>query len=109
MNVRSLLAISLPCLLLAACLQAESRNASRPEDSVIGIVQCDDYFAKINTCIQDNVPAGKRAALTAEARQVFNTWKEAGAKPEHRATLPQACAITHEVARDEFAQYGCAL
>jgi hypothetical protein len=97
------------CLVLAACSQAESRDATNPADSIIGIVQCDDYLAQVNACIHDKVPAAKRAALTAEAHQMFTTWKEAAADPQHRATLPQACGITHDVAKDELAQYGCSL
>jgi hypothetical protein len=101
--------IALLCLGLAACSQAESRNATTAADSVIGILQCDEYLARVNTCINDTVPADKRAALAAEAHQMFTTWKEAAANPQHRATLPQACGITHEVAKEEMARYGCAL
>ncbi|QNP40101.1 hypothetical protein [Lysobacter solisilvae (ex Woo and Kim 2020)] len=96
-------------LVLAACSQAESRDATRPADAVIGIVQCDAYLAAVNTCIQDKVPADKRAALTAEAHQMFTTWKEAAADPQQRSTLPQACGITRDVAKEELAGYGCAL
>jgi hypothetical protein len=101
--------IALLCLGLAACSQAESRNATTAADNVIGILQCDEYLAKVNTCINDTVPADKRAALAAEAHQMFTTWKEAAADPQNRATLPQACGITHEVAKEEMARYGCQL
>lgn len=102
------LAIASLCLAIAACSQAESRNASSPEDSVIGIIQCDDHLAKVNACI-GKMPAEQSATLAAEARQMFATWKEAAANPEHRATLPQACGITHEMAKEELARYGCQL
>lgn len=102
-------AAALSSLLLSACSQAESHNASTPEDSVIGVLQCDDYLAQVNSCIHDQVPENRRAALTAEAHQMFTTWKEAAADPEHRATLPQACSITHEVAKEELSRYGCRL
>ena len=102
-------AVVLACLALAACSRAESRDASRPVDNVIGIVQCDDYLARVSACIENQVPAGKRARLAAEAHRMFLTWKEAAVEPQHRTTLPQACAITHEVAKEEFARYGCAL
>jgi hypothetical protein len=108
MNIQSL-ATALLCLVLAACSQAESRDANSPEDGIIGIVQCDDYLARVNTCIQDKVPADQRAALTAEAHRMFTTWKEAAVDPQHRTTLPQACRITHDVAKEELARYGCAL
>lgn len=102
------LAIALLCLVLAACSQAESKNASGPADNVIGIVQCDDYLAAVNTCLPQ-VPDDKRAALTSEAHRMFVTWKEAAADPKNRLTLPQACSITHEVAKEELAGYGCKL
>ena len=97
------------CLATAACSPAESKNAKSAADNVIGIVQCDDYMAKVNACINDKVPAEKRAALTAESRQLFTTWKEAAADPLHRSTLPQACSITHDVAKEELAAFGCAM
>ena len=100
---------ALLCLGLAACSQAESRNATTAEDNVVGILQCDDYLAKVNTCIHERAPADQRAALAAEAHQMFTTWKEAAANPEHRATLPQACSITHDVEKEELARYGCSL
>ena len=99
----------LSCLSLAACSKAESHDASTPADSVIGIVQCDDYLARANACLRGHVPAERRTALAAELRDTFTTWKDAAAHPEHRATLPQACSVTHEVAREELARYGCAL
>ena len=100
---------ALLCLSLGACSQAESRNATTAADSVVGILQCDDYLAKVNICIHERVPVDKRAALAAEAHKMFTTWKEAAANPEHRATLPQACSITHDVAKEELARYGCSL
>jgi len=107
--VPTTLGTALLCLGLAACSQAESRNATTAADNVIGILQCDEYLSRVNACIHDKVPADKRAALAAEAHQMFTTWKEAAADPEHRATLPQACGITHEVAKEELTRYGCQL
>lgn len=102
-------AIAALCLAVAACAPAESRNATGADHRVIGIVQCDEYLARVDACIRERVPADQRAALTAEAHGMFTTWKEAAADPATRATLPQACGISHEVARDEFARYGCNL
>ena len=45
-------AVVLACLALAACSRAESRDASRPVDNVIGIVQCDDYLARVRAAAQ---------------------------------------------------------
>lgn len=109
MNASHRLPLAAVLLCLAtACAPAESRNASSPADSTIGILQCDDYLATVSACI-DKVPAEKREALSAEARQLFATWKEAAADPMHRTTLPQACTITRDVAREELAPLGCSL
>jgi hypothetical protein len=102
-------ALALLSLALAACSQAESKDATSPTDSVIGIVQCDDYLAKVNTCIQEKVPAEQRSALTAEAHQMFTTWKEAAADPQQASTLPQACSATLDAAKEDMAKYGCSL
>jgi len=103
------LGIALLCLASAACSQAKSRNATTAADNVVGILQCDEYLSRVNTCIHDKVPAGKRAALAAEAHRMLTIWKEAAANPGHRTTLPQACSITHELAKEELARYECQL
>ena len=97
------------CLTTTACAPAESKNANSIADSVIGIVQCDDYMTQVSACINDKVPADKRASLTAEAHQLFTTWKEAAADPQQRSTLPQACSITHDVAKEDLARFGCSM
>lgn len=94
--------------LTAGCAPAESRNANALADSVIGVVQCDQYLAQVNACL-GTLPAARRATLSAEARATFLTWKEAAAHPQHRQALPQACTITHELAREELAPLGCRL
>ena len=94
------------CLASAACAPAESRNANSLADGKIGIVQCDQFLASITACIRQ-VPAGKRDDLTAQARETFAVWKEAAANPMHRDTLPQACTVTTDLAREELAPLGC--
>lgn len=101
-------AICTSCLTAVACAPAESRNANTADDQVIGIVQCDDYLAKVAACIR-TVPHQRRETLTAETRQMFATWKEAAADPRQRTTLPQACSVTHEVAKEELAVFGCSM
>lgn len=97
---------ALLCLATAACAPAESRNANSLADEKIGIVQCDQYLSKISACIHQ-APAGKRDALTAQARETFSIWKEAAANPLHRDTLPQACTVTTDLAREELSPLGC--
>jgi hypothetical protein len=96
------------CAALASCAPAESRSANSIADSTIGVVQCDQYMAQISACLQQ-VPAGRRPALTAQARETFVTWKQAAAHPQHRQALPQACQVTHELAREELAPLGCSM
>ena len=105
---RALSAAAALCVVLTSCAPAESRSANAIADSVIGVVQCDQYLAQISACLQQ-VPEDRRAALTAQARETFVTWKQALAHPEHRQALPQACQITHELAREELAPLGCRL
>ena len=97
---------ALLCLATAACAPAESRNANSLVDEKIGILQCDQYLAKISACIHQ-APAGQREALTTQARETFAVWKEAAANPLHRDTLPQACTVTTDLAREELSPLGC--
>ena len=94
------------CLATAACAPSQSHNANSLADEHIGIVQCDQYLARISACIH-RAPAGQHAVLTAQARETFATWKEAAAHPQHRETLPQACSVTTDLAREELAPLGC--
>ena len=97
------------CLLAVACAPAESKNANDSADNALGISQGDDSLPKVTACINDKVPEARRAALHAEARQTFTTWKEAALQTESRATLPQACTIAQEQAKEEYAGFGCAM
>jgi len=99
---------ALLCLAGAACAPAQSHNTNSATDERIGVIQCDQYLQKISACIRQ-VPAGQRAILTAQARATFATWKEAATHPQHRETLPQACAVTTDLAREELAPLGCKL
>ena len=97
---------ALLCLATAACAPAQSHNANSAADERIGVIQCDQYLKAISACIHQ-APADRRATLTAQARETFATWKEAAAHPQHRETLPQACAVTTDLAREELAPLGC--
>lgn len=97
---------ALLCLAIASCAPAQSHNANAIDDSVIGVVQCDEYLAKVSACI-GRLPQQQRAALTTQARETFAIWKEAAANPQHRTTLPQACTVTQDLAREELAPLGC--
>ena len=104
---RLLLAATL-CAAATACAPAQSHNANAAADSRIGVLQCDQYLDRISACLP-KVPAARRQALTTQARESFATWKEAAAHPLHRETLPQACTVTLELAREELAPLGCTL
>lgn len=96
-------------VMAAGCAPAESSIANAADDNVIGIIQCDEYLTKVSACVRDKAPADQRDALNAETRQLFVTWKEAADHPQHRATLPQACAVNLELAKEEFAPFGCSM
>lgn len=93
------------CLLAGACSQAQS--SANPLVDRIGILQCDEYLTKVTACIDQHVPASGRAALADETRQLFATWQAAANDPRQRSTLPQACAVNLDVAREQMAEYGC--
>lgn len=103
----SLAAIAAACLSLAACSPASGSGGKI--DDAIGVVQCDEYLAKVAACINEKVPEAQRTLLRTSVSQEYATWKEALANPVHRAALPQACAIAEDQAKDEYARYGCAM
>ncbi|GAB3388535.1 hypothetical protein [Lysobacter fragariae] len=104
------LAVATLCIATTACSPAESKNSNEDGANLIGIVQCDDYLSKVHACIKGGtLPDVKRALLIDETRELFSTWKADAANPEHRTTLPQACTITADVAREELAPLGCTL
>jgi non-ribosomal peptide synthetase component F len=99
---------ALLCVTAASCAPAESHDANATNDRVIGVLQCDQYLTRISACIRE-IPEDRRATLTTQARETFATWKAAAAHPQHRTTLPQACTISLELAREELAPLGCRL
>jgi hypothetical protein len=96
------------CAAGTACAPAQSHNPHTAADERIGVLQCDQYLDKMSACIRQ-APAARRDALTAQARETFATWKQAAANPQHRDTLPQACTVSLELAREELAPLGCTL
>lgn len=93
------------CVIAGGCSQAQS--SASPVDDTIGILQCDQYLTKVRACIDQHVPASRRAALANETRQLFATWREAANDPQQRSTLPQACAVNLDVATEQMAEFGC--
>ena len=108
MRLDLILAAAALCLATTSCAPAESRTAHNIEEATIGVAQCDDYLARISACI-GQLPPDRRAALTAQARETFATWKQAAAHPQHRQTLPQSCTVSQALAREELAPLGCTL
>jgi hypothetical protein len=97
---------ALLCLATSACAPAQSHGANAAADQRIGVLQCDQYLDRMSACIQ-HVPAARRDPLGAQARETFAIWKQAAAHPQHRDTLPQACTVSLELAREELAPMGC--
>jgi hypothetical protein len=86
---------------------------AKPADEVastgdkIGIPECDEYIAKYEACVNDNVPENMRASLKTSFEQSRKAWKAAAANPQAKATLGSTCKQAMETARQAMASYKC--
>lgn len=73
----------------------------------IGVPECDEYIAKYEACVNNNVPENMRASLKTTFDQSRKAWKAAAANPQAKATLPSACKQAMETSRQAMASYKC--
>jgi hypothetical protein len=73
----------------------------------IGVPECDEYIAKYEACVNNNVPENMKAAMKSTFEQSRKGWKDAAATPQGKATLGSACKQAMETAKQSMAAYKC--
>jgi hypothetical protein len=89
---------------------AKSDEAAKDESASadkIGVAECDDYWAKVNACVNSKVPEAARASFKSAMDQSMKAWKQAASTPEGKAGLATACKQALETAKTSFSAYKC--
>jgi hypothetical protein len=73
----------------------------------IGVAECDEYLAKVETCINERVPEDAKAMQRQSIEQVRNQWRQAATDATARAGLATGCKAALDSARSAMAAYGC--
>lgn len=74
----------------------------------IGVPECDEYIAKCEACIIGKVPEAARAAMQSSIEQMRQSWKQAAANPQAKASLAGGCKQAQESAKLAMSSYACA-
>jgi hypothetical protein len=74
----------------------------------IGIAECDDYIAKVETCLNGKVPEAQRGVFKSSFETVRKQWKETAANPQAKEALATGCKQALEAAKQAYSSFGCA-
>ncbi len=73
----------------------------------IGVAECDDYLAKLDSCVSNKVPEAARAQYRTNLETTRKSWRDLAANPQTRSTLATACKQAVESARAAYKGFGC--
>lgn len=77
--------------------------------SATGVPECDNFIAKYEACLADNVPDEARGAMQTALETWRGTWRTMAGAPNLRASLEQSCRTAIDTARSQMDSYGCPL
>lgn len=72
----------------------------------IGVAECDEYIAKVETCL-GKVPAAGQAAVKSSLDMMRKSWRDAAATPQGKAGLAAGCKAALDQAKTSMGSYGC--
>ncbi|MBC7930647.1 MAG: hypothetical protein H7Z38_08770 [Rubrivivax sp.] len=72
----------------------------------IGVAECDEYIAKVETCL-GKVPAAGQAAVKSSLDMMRKAWRDAAATPQGKAGLATGCKAALDQAKTTMGSYGC--
>jgi hypothetical protein len=75
--------------------------------AVTGVVECDDYLAKYEACLNDKLPVASRAQFQAGLDSMRTSWAQLAANPQTAGALAQACTQAKASAVATMQAYGC--
>ena len=73
----------------------------------IGVSECDEYFAKYEKCIQENVQGEARAGMEEGMKQMRKALQQASENDAAKGELAEGCKQALESARAGMAAYNC--
>ena len=73
----------------------------------IGVPECDEYLAKLETCVLGKLPESMKTNFKTGIEMARKAWRELATDPANKAGLIQDCKTTNEQARMAYKSYGC--
>lgn len=83
--------------------ETTTATTSAPTSGVTGVAACDDYLAKVETCLsKPNVPEAAKQAYRQSLEQNRTAWKQAASTPQGKASLESSCKMAMDSAKQFF-------
>jgi hypothetical protein len=111
---------ALLCLSLVACNKKDaaapsadtgtataSASSAAPAADSVGVAECDQYLAKLDTCVNSKLPAAQKPAVQQALNASRASWKQAAAQPNGKESLAAACKQALTMAKQSYGAMGC--
>lgn len=98
-------------LVLALCACRGSGGSADADASsygadAVGVVECDDYLATYERCV-DKAPTEHRKSMRENIKRDRAAWRTLAEDPGTKPGLAQACRLARDTARTTTQAYGC--
>lgn len=119
-------AVMLGFLLLAGCTREQAREElesvkrakdvarrasahadTSSADESFGVAECDDYVKKVNSCIDEKVPADQQGSQRFQLDSQKRKWAEMAKDPVQKEMLGTECRSAASLAQSSLASFGC--
>ena len=89
----------------AALLMIAAAGPARAQST--GIVACDDFLTKYDTCVTSKLPEAQRATYKAQLDQTRKAWLDMAKNPSAKSTMEQSCKQTSDAMKASLQSFGC--
>ncbi|WP_426956878.1 hypothetical protein [Muricoccus radiodurans] len=73
----------------------------------IGVPECDDFIARYEQCLSNNVPTASRAQVGAAVMQMRESWRAVAQSAQAREALGPQCVQLRQAVAQSMATYNC--
>ena len=91
--------------LTAAALFAIAARPAHAQST--GIVACDEFLQKYDTCVTSKLPEAQRASYKAQLDQTRKMWVDMARNPSAKSTMEGTCKQTIEAIKTSLQSFGC--
>ena len=72
-----------------------------------GIVACDEFLQKYDTCVTSKLPEAQRTTYKAQLDQTRKMWVDMAKNPSAKSTMEGTCKQTTDAIKTSLQSFGC--